>query len=464
MRSRRDQVQSYQFMVQRLVAALVVRETDPARSPFRRSAAATLASLLIAAVALGVAAGYGAVAGGDATGWRDPAVVIVEKESGARYVYLGERLHPVLNYASALLIAGSTSPRTVLVSRRSIEGVPRGVPLGIPDAPDSLPAPDRLLRGPWTVCSVATRDARSPARSVLMVGAEAGGGVALGEDAVLAAHPDGSVYLIWRQRRHLVRDRDLVFPAFGWTGARPVPISPALLNALPAGADLAPLRLAGSGERSARVTGARVGEVFVVTSLSGERQYAVATRDGLAVVTQVQAALLLAARGQDEPIHLPQGRFTGLPRVPDLVPRDAAAPPATIPRLAPVPGGSVCGTVRDDSGVAEVRVGASVPQAAAGPATGARATTGGVLVDRVIVEPGRGALVEAAAAPGATGGTVSLVTDLGRRYPVAGTEVLAMLGYGDVAPLRLPAGLVALVPAGEALDPVSARTPVARPA
>ncbi|GAB3818076.1 hypothetical protein GCM10027605_69960 [Micromonospora zhanjiangensis] len=68
-------------------------------------------------------------------------------------------------------------------------------------------------------------------------------------------------------------------------------------------------------------------------------------------------------------------------------------------------------------------------------------------------------MVEAAAAPGATGGALCVVTDLGRRYPVAGGEVLGMLGYGKVTPLRLPAAVVALVPAGTVLDPVAAQNP-----
>ena len=52
----------------------------------------------------------------------------------------------MLNYASALLIIGAERPKTVLVSRRAIDGVPRGLPLGIADAPDSLPAPGRLVQ------------------------------------------------------------------------------------------------------------------------------------------------------------------------------------------------------------------------------------------------------------------------------------------------------------------------------
>ena len=36
MLTRRDQVQSYQFLVQRVISALVIRETDPLTPPFRR--------------------------------------------------------------------------------------------------------------------------------------------------------------------------------------------------------------------------------------------------------------------------------------------------------------------------------------------------------------------------------------------------------------------------------------------
>ena len=114
--------------------------------------------MLVAAIGLGGFALYGLFAGGGSK-WRDAGAVIVEKESGARFVYRDGRLHPVLNYASALLIVGADRSHTVLVSRRSIEGVPRGLPLGIADAPDSLPASGRLSTAPWTVCSLEPAEA-----------------------------------------------------------------------------------------------------------------------------------------------------------------------------------------------------------------------------------------------------------------------------------------------------------------
>ncbi|MFB6393432.1 type VII secretion protein EccB [Polymorphospora lycopeni] len=463
MSSRQDQLHSHQFAVQRVVAALVMRETDPAQSPFRRVAGATLASVLIALIALGGMAVYGVLAGGSGANWRDPAAVIVEKESGARYVFREERLHLVLNYASALLIVGSAEPKTVLVSRRSIEGVPRGTPLGIAGAPDSLPAADRLSAAPWTVCSMPTgAGGGRVARSTLLVGAEPAGGVPLEERAVLGRHPDGSLHLVRRDRRHLVRDEMLVLTALGWTGVRPVPLAPALLNALPVGADLGRIRIVDHGQSAGEVPGARIGEVFVIASQDGGRQYAVAGRGGLAGITQVQADLLLTASGQNRPTELSQGRFASLPRIPDLVPTGDAAPPATTPRLADAGSGAVCGAVRDETGGTHVRVGVPAPDVDEAVRTSGRSERGGALADHVLVVPGRGAVVEATAAPGASGGAISVVTDLGRRHVVSGSDTLAMLGFGAVRPQRLPANLVALVPAGAPLDPEAASAAAAR--
>ncbi|WP_446220161.1 type VII secretion protein EccB [Micromonospora sp. IBHARD004] len=461
MPSRQDQLHSYQFTVQRAVAALVMRETDPAQSPFRRLAGAGLASVLVAVIGLGGFALYGLFAGGG-NSWRDSGAVIVEKESGARFVYREQRLHPVLNYASALLIIGADRPKTVLVSRRSIEGVPRGLPLGIADAPDSLPAPGRLSTAPWTVCSVTSTEAgRTEPRSALLIGRDATDGRALGEQGLLLRHPDGSLHLLWHDRRYLLRDTDRVLAALAATRERAVPVAPALLNTVPAGADLAPPAVRGLGDRSAGVTGATVGDVYLVRNSGGGRQYAVAERDGLAGITELQAGLLLARTGQGEPKPITLGRFAALPKLPDRVPTGPTAPPPAPPRLATVDGGAVCARVGDDTGVRDVRVGATPPDLAAAART--PVGRGGVLADQVVVEPGRGAVVEAAAAPGASGGAVSVVTDLGRRYVLADGAVLGMLGYAGVRPVRLPASLVSLVPAGSPLNPAAARA-VAAPA
>ena len=468
MPTRQDQLHSYQFMVQRVVAALVMHDTDPPQSPWRRHAGATLAGALVAALALGAVAAHAMLTGRGDPGWRDGGVVVVERESGARYVYRDGRLHPVVNHTSALLIIGSASTRTVHVPRAELADVPRGAPLGIPDAPDPLPDAERLVGPPWTLCSGLSDDGQGGVRpeSVLFVGADPGGGAALTDEAVLLRHPDGSVHLVWRGRRHLVRDPSVVLPALGWSGRQPTPAAPAFLNALPAGADLARIPLDGRGTRSAAVPDARIGEVYVVEGQGGGRQHVVVVRDGLAVVTQVQADLIIgdpltaSLVGQVDVEPMSPGRYALLPKVGELLPAGELSPPAVTPTLVPA-GDGVCAVFRDAEGMAEVRAAVAVPETEA-PRTGSRTGGGAVLADRVVVPPGRGAVVEAMASQGAGAGTLSVVTDLGLRYEVPGPDVLATLGLGDAAPVRLPTSLVALLPAGRALDPVAARSPVSR--
>jgi type VII secretion protein EccB len=463
MPSRQDQLHSYQFAVQRVVAALVMRETDPAQSPFRRAAGATMASVLVAAIALGAVAVYGLIVGGGSNKWRDSSAVIVEKESGARYVFRDDKLHPVLNYASALLVIGSPNPKSVLVSAKSIEGVPRGAPLGIADAPDSLTPAKRLSAYPWTVCSgPVTGVTATGTRSVLFVGGGPRGGRPLGEEGLLLQQPDGGMHLLWHNRRHLIRDSQVVLSVLGATSKPKVPASLPLINSLAAGADLAPMSIPGLGEDFEPVPDAKIGQVFVIKSQGGGEQYAVAMRGGLAGISLFQANLLLSdpettvAIGQDKPTELGQAKFAQIDKLPDAVPA-GVAPPATSPRLADADG-AVCAVVRGDSGAAEVLTGVPAPDVTDAVRTGSRTSEGTVLADYVVVEPGRGAVVEDVGAPG-TSGTLSIVTSLGRRYEVPKAEVLGILGYAGVRPVRLPTSVVTLLPAGRALDPEAARVP-----
>jgi type VII secretion protein EccB len=441
MPSRQDQLHSHQFSVQRVVSALVMRDTDPVRSPFRRIAGATLAGILLAAVSLGAVAVYGVLLPGGGTDWRDGNAVIVERESGARYVFTGGALHPVPNYTSALLIIGSDKARTVTVSRASLAGVSRGAPLGIPGAPDPLPAPDRLAGAPWTLCSA--RFADGPPQSILYLGrAPAGGTEPPDGTGLLVGTPDGSAYLVWRHTRYRVPRASL--GALAWSAESPTPVAPALVNALATGPDLAAPTLPGTRGAPSKVPGAKVGQVVVETVPGGGRQYAVALADGLAAVSELQAALLLAGSGSAQ-LELGPGDFTANLTAAPLTPTGPVVPPEKRPELARPHAADrgLCVTV----GGARDALAYDVPVSLAGLPSTAGA-------DRIVVEPGRGAVVSAV--PGA----LSVVSELGTRYPVPGADVLTMLGYGGVTPVRIPSSVVSLLPVGPALDPVTARTPM----
>ena len=203
MASRSDQLHSHQFTLQRAVGALAMRDPDPVSSPMRRIGGALFASVMIAVLAVAAVGVYGVLRPGTGNAWRDGRAMIIEKETGARYVYRDNVLYPVLNYTSAVLILGTSE--AVTVSRSELVGVPRGTPMGIPGAPDPLPGPEQLVRDPWTLCS---RPAPAPAggsargvESVLRVGGAPAGEKLAGGGGVLAVDPMGNLHLLWNSRR-----------------------------------------------------------------------------------------------------------------------------------------------------------------------------------------------------------------------------------------------------------------------
>ncbi|HEV7896491.1 MAG TPA: type VII secretion protein EccB [Planosporangium sp.] len=471
MPSRQDQLHSYQFSVQRVVAALVMRETDPAQSPFRRVAGATMASAIVAALALAGATVYGLLSGG-AGDWHKEGQVIIEKESGTRYVfYKGDgKLHPVVNYASALLIADSAQPDVVTWSQSALDKAERGAPMGIVGAPDSLPDTKHLVKPPWTLCSQKPSDSEDPSgtgkpQSVLLVGGAVQDGEALAPAGastrpagLLVSTPDGKRYLVYDNRRYQLTQPNQVLAAFGWSATPALPVSPALINALPAGPDLKLLSVPKRGDRSSALPGARVGQVYQLKNL-GTAQYSVMLADGLADITAAQAKLLLA--DPETPLG-PDGQATDLQaadynRVEHSKTGLSAAPPfAAVPEIRPATT-AVCVSIPGAKGVSKVVVDPKLSDLTRAGVTPARTTSGAILADRVVIPPGHGALVEALASPGAPSGALSIVSDRGIRYPLASRDLVAKLGYGGVTPVAMPAELVALLPSGPALDPVAAR-------
>lgn len=457
MPSRQDQLHSYQFTVQRVVSALVLRDTDPAQAPFRRAAGATLASILLAVV---IAAGfgvYGVFSGRGDTGWKADGTVIIEEESGAHFVYREGRLHPALNLASALLASGSAAPKTAHVARKSLAGVPRGLTVGVPNLPDSLPERGSLVGLPWSVCSVG--GAAGKPSSVLVVGdAEfAAKGKAMGAEEALFVQAGSERYLLWRGRLYSA-DSDEFADLAG--GAQPVAVPPSFVNGMTQGQPLDEPRVSAPGQPSG-VEGYKNGQVFKIKGLDGKsNQYAVARPDGLAMITPVQAALLLGryrdSHGLSPAVEIDQTELAGFDNSPGTLmpdPNDPRQPPANMPTIGAYGPGALCAVVRDDAGTTDVRV--EVPlDPAARVATVRRSAEGGAYADYVLVPPGRGAIVSA-------GTTMSLVTDQGVRYDAASTEALAMLGYSDPVPLRLPSALVDLLPAGPGLDPQTASAQLA---
>src|SRR5262249_36216742 len=148
MQNKRDQVHAHRFVMSRLSAAVLQAEPDAPSSPMRRFSVGTFAGTMIAVVVVAGYAVFGLIFHGGSKAFTQPNAIIVEKETGSRFLLLDGTLHPVLNTASARLLTGSQG-HVVAVSAKSLRGLPHGAPIGIPGAPDNLPDPAHLGGSQW---------------------------------------------------------------------------------------------------------------------------------------------------------------------------------------------------------------------------------------------------------------------------------------------------------------------------
>ncbi|MFF4380821.1 type VII secretion protein EccB [Kitasatospora sp. NPDC001547] len=464
MQSRRDQVQAHLFVMSRVASGMLRAEPDAPDTPTGRTTRGTLTGLAVGVlIGLGVTV-YGVIRPGGGDGWAKPGTLVVVEETGARYLSVGGQLHPVLNDTSARLLAGEQM--TVRqVSRASIADAPRGTPVGIVGAPDGLPPAADLAGGTWLVCgTVRPGPTGAPApRLGLLVDPAAEGRALTPGQGLLVTVPDGSTHLLWQGQRLRVDTANQALQALGYGGTAPFPVPAGVLNALPAGPDLASPAVPGRGEAGPALGGkpTRIGQLF---EAPGGAHYLL-TKGGLAPLTPTLYKLLLGdprtqkdAYGGAAPVPASIGAMDLAGHTAPGGPPSAGLPEAPPALVAPLPGEGVCADLHT-AGAAPTTAVTVLPaaQAEAGgpPAVPAGAPGGACAVaDRIAVRPGRGALVRALSGAGA-GGTEYLVTEGGVRYPLPSAAAAKQLGYGGATPVSVPAAVVALLPSGPSLDPAA---------
>jgi type VII secretion protein EccB len=317
--TQRDQIQAYQFLRRRLVSAVVAADANHPVSPSRRL---VLGTVLGVAATLVITACFGIVgilkpnAGGD---WSKPGQVLIEKETGTRYVLAADgALHSVLNFASARLLAGGDGNKTTTVSAKRLASVSRGAPLGIPGAPDSLPSAGRLVAGPATVCSRLAPDQPAAARpeTIFRWGAPSAGRELAATQGLLVT--DGSdLHVIASGYRFRVSGNG---PAAGLRlEGRPVTrVSPAWLSAVPTGVDLSLLKISGAGTGGLPLGGRTVpvGTVVQTAAAGGPGDFYLVLAAGIAPISPVQAALVTAnpANRSGQSVPVSPAQLSGVPR------------------------------------------------------------------------------------------------------------------------------------------------------
>ncbi|MEW1641167.1 type VII secretion protein EccB [Streptomyces sp. NPDC091219] len=461
MRSKRDQVQAHTFMMGRLTSGMLLADPDAPESPLGRTSRGALVGVIVGVLISAGALVFGLLRPGGNDAWRSGDTLIVNKDTGARYLYADGRLRPVRNYASAVLIGGA-GLKTTSVGSKSLAGTPVGRPVGITGAPDSVPGTGDLETSPWEVCSTG-----SGAQTTLVPGAPVETDSVGATFALVVKGPDRHTYLVWQGSRLELDEDSGAAESLGYASVTPRPVSAAFLDALVTGPELATPNVDGRGTTGPELGGraTRIGQVFRVVAGSGNQEYLL-QKDGLHPVTDTQSALLLG-----DPDTRKKAYDGGAPNVatidvsdlrahqaPGSAGTDPSVPglPDTPPSALSLPAGeSMCAQVDPAGGqvrVTSVRVAESTlfPAAQADPTA---LTAACVSVDRVVARPGHGALVRALGAAGGTvGDTTFLIGDDGVKYRIPDSNALAALGYNGATPVKVPSTLLSMLPTGPELS------------
>ena len=296
--STRTQVTGHQFLARRTALALTRWRVRMEVEPSRRQSLAMVASISAATVVCLGALLWSFLS---PSGQIGDSPIIADRDSGALYVRVGDTLYPALNLASARLIAGrADNPHKVRGSQ--INEAPHGPMVGIPGAPSDLSAVNPPSSS-WLICdSVAPTlgvGAPSPVTVTVIDGSpdlSERRRVLTGSSAVVLRY-DGDSWVIRDGRRSLIdaADRSVLLPL----GLAPEqvsqapPMSRALFDALPVGAELSVPTVPDAGDPAhfADAPGP-IGTVFVTPQISGPQQYSVVLGDGVQTVTPVVAQIL----------------------------------------------------------------------------------------------------------------------------------------------------------------------------
>ena len=294
-----DELRAHRFLSRRLSAALLDGDAESTVRPLTRLGIGTYAGIFLTVVLLAIVGIAGVLRPGGSTAWSEPGAFVVERETGARYVYLDGVLHPVLNYASARLLLGEAL-HVVTVSGRSLETAPRGPVIGIPGASDSLPDRSHIVGTDWSVCAIGDAANPQPYRTTVYPGRATAGEALDGQAGYLLRTTAGRFLLLWSGHAHPVSDQWL--PALGYRTATAVTVQDDFAAALPSGQLLAPPAIAGIGQPGPALPGSvapvAVGSIFADRT----NAYYLMTQGGLAALTPCRPGCCWPIRGSSRPM------------------------------------------------------------------------------------------------------------------------------------------------------------------
>lgn len=451
MQTKREQVRAHNFQVRRLVRGVLFAAPDHGEQPFRRSATGTLVGLIVALLILVGFAVHGLLHPAAGPALAQDTTMVVEKETGTRYVVESGTLRPVANLASALLLAGP-KPQLQMLSRQRTRQLPRSTAVGIVGAPDDVPAAADVAAAGWSVCvgSTTATTGLAPTTAISFSSDDRPAPLAAGK-GFLVAGPDGSLYLVVSGTRFAIATAQ-VRNALGYAATVPLRATESWLAALRPGRTISALTVDGAGEPGplTSVGPTTVGQVLAVHRAAGT-QYFLVQRGQVTPVTEFEALLLMGnpklasvyPRGTS-PVVVPESAIADATR--RLLPASLGWPEAPVEPVTAA-GGSAC-VVAGSDGAPWLGTQQAVV-AAVGEGTSGHKVSGGTVVR---VPPGSGVVVEETNATGGGTAAVWFLDNTGRRFPVRGAEALRALGLGAATRVRVPSGVLGALRLGPALD------------
>lgn len=470
----RAQVNGYRFLIRRLEHALIRADSRMIHDPMRGQTRSLLVGLVIGILVAGAA---GVLAFFKPTPNLGDAQILLSKSNGALFVRVGDRVHPVLNLASARLIVGkSDSPKAV--DDKFLNQMPLGPMVGIMGAPTTIHAGDETGTSSWTVCDTTQTPkvtepsgAKSVETTVLANNPMLDADIRVADPIeMILTRSAGSVYLIYQGVRAPIDvTSPILMNALHLTGSTARDVSPGLLNSIPLVNPVVPVSIPGAGEDAGYLgPGYRVGSILRTSDSRGQQLYVV-LQQGLQPISEATADIIRYSSGV--PVTVQGWRDVS----PALVSRTQVVHslpvdhyPAASPRIAdaetdPV----VCTSWQRASGAtrASVRllVGQRLPlPRQAEPVRLATADGNGPGLDSVYLKPGTGQYIQGTGVqPDSRAmGQLFYVSDVGLRFRIKDQPTAAALGVTGVKdakgqneiPLLAPWPIISLLPPGPELS------------
>ncbi|WP_287039123.1 type VII secretion protein EccB [Mycobacterium sp.] len=467
----RAQVNGYRFLIRRLEHALIRADSRMIHDPMRGQIRSLLVGLVIAILITGAA---GVLAFFKPSPNIGNAQILLSASNGGLYVRIGDRLHPVLNLASARLITGKPdAPKSV--SDKWLNQLPRGPMVGIIGAPNSIHAGADMRTSVWTACdSVATPDVAKSVGVASVQTTVVAGDLTLDEDIrkatpaqMLLVRSSDAVYLIFDGVRAVIDPNDaVVVNALHLQNAATRAISGALLNAFPLVPPIRPVMIPGAGSAMPGLpAGYPVGSVVKTVDSRGEQLYVVLP-DGLQPVSPAAADIIRYSNpAAPEAREVPPSVVSRVPIVHTLA---IDHYPGVSPQIVNAePDRVVCMQWERANSAAQATVrllvGHRLPiPDGAQPVGLATGDGNGPGVDSVYVKPGTGEYIQATGGePDSRAlGQLFYVSDAGVRYHIKDLPTAAALGVTGVhdpkldtdVPQLAPWPVVSLLPAGPDLS------------